>query len=248
MRSNQLSYITYRISIFLTHITLKANTTICRHKCLTVYFYNDMVLTFNHSIISLSSYAYLRSPFSAEDNLQPLFYQYVKELFSVFPASLQGQAHWPGWVPDNRQFWFDFRWGLRLCRSINDIGDGADGLHSFYQFQILGISFSPPIFIHSLILFNCPFSCFNFSTLSSRSSVCDFLILPWLIYLWLIWLITLSHTPLQDFRKDYYTGLKEINSFWEIDVVLSRNLISALYSSIFKWASIQAVLRADLKE
>ena len=27
------------------------------------------------------------------------FYQYVKELFSVFPASLQGQAHWPGWVP-----------------------------------------------------------------------------------------------------------------------------------------------------
>lgn len=90
------------------------------------------------------------------------FYQYVKELFSVFPASLQGQAHWPGWVPDNRQFWFDFRWGLRLCRSINDIGDGADGLHSFYQFQILGISFSPPIFIHSLILFQLPILLFQF--------------------------------------------------------------------------------------
>ena len=90
------------------------------------------------------------------------FYQYVKELFSVFPASLQGQAHWPGWVPDNRQFWFDFRWGLRLCRSINDIGDGADGLHSFYQFQILGISFSPPIFIHSLILFQLLILLFQF--------------------------------------------------------------------------------------
>ena len=61
----------------------KANATICRlnyqSNCLYLQRYG---LTLNHSIISLSSYAYSRSPFSAEDNLQPLFYQNVKELIN----------------------------------------------------------------------------------------------------------------------------------------------------------------------
>lgn len=75
---------------------------------LTVYIYNDTAWPLTTALYRWQVVTTLHRQISSEGNLQPPFYQNVKELFSKCPASLQGQAHRPDWATDIFGiFWFD---------------------------------------------------------------------------------------------------------------------------------------------